>query len=83
LLLLIITYNLEVVISKKKTSNINFDNPNLNVKILKCSFCKNALLYVNKLERNTDQQMILYRCKDCKIRYKEFILDSKIEKKVI
>jgi hypothetical protein len=36
------------------------------------------LLYVNKLERNTGQQMILFRCKNCKIRYKEFILDSKI-----
>ena len=45
---------------------------------MKCSFCKNALLYVNKLEGNTGQQMILYRCKDCKIRYKEFILDRKI-----
>ena len=45
---------------------------------MKCSFCKNALLYVNKLERNTGQQMILYRCKDCKIRYKEFILNKEI-----
>ncbi len=45
---------------------------------MKCSFCKNALLYVNKLERKTGQQMILLRCKDCNIRYKEFILDSKI-----
>jgi hypothetical protein len=32
-----------------------------------------VLLYVKKEERDTGQQMILYKCKDCKIGYKEFI----------
>ena len=45
---------------------------------MKCSFCKQVLLYVNKVERNTGQQMILYKCGECKIKYKDFILDSKI-----
>ncbi len=45
---------------------------------LTCSFCKQVLLYVNKIERNTGQQMILYKCRECKINYKEFILNNKI-----
>lgn len=47
---------------------------------MKCSFCKNALFYVTKVERDTGQQMILYRCIDCKIRYKEFIVNRKFVK---
>jgi transposase-like protein len=43
---------------------------------MKCSFCKNELLYVKKEERDTGQQMILYKCKDCKIGYKEFYLNK-------
>jgi hypothetical protein len=43
---------------------------------MKCSFCKNELLYVKKEERDSGQQMILYKCKDCKIGYKEFYLNS-------
>jgi hypothetical protein len=45
---------------------------------MKCSFCKHTLLYVNKIERNTAQQMILYKCRNCKIKYKTFILDKKM-----
>ena len=36
------------------------------------------MLYVNKVKINTGQQMILYKCKECKIKYKEFILDKVI-----
>jgi len=40
---------------------------------MKCSFCKNSLIYINKIERNNSaQQMILYKCRNCKIQYKTF-----------
>lgn len=39
---------------------------------MKCSFCGNNLLYVDKVERNTGQQMIIYKCNDCNIKYKKF-----------
>ncbi len=45
---------------------------------MKCSFCKHTLLYVNKIERNAAHQMILYKCGNCKINYKTFILDKKM-----
>ena len=40
--------------------------------------CKQVLLYVNNVERNTGQQMVHYKCRECKIKYKEFIVDSVI-----
>lgn len=43
---------------------------------IKCSFCKSELLYVKKEERDTGQQMILYKCKNCKIGYKKFYLNN-------
>ena len=38
---------------------------------MKCPFCKDNLLYIDKVECNTGQQMILYKCIDCNIEYKK------------
>jgi hypothetical protein len=44
---------------------------------MKCSFCGENLLYIDKVERNTGQKMVLYKCNDCNIEYKKFILSSR------
>ena len=41
---------------------------------MKYSFCRHNLLYIDKVEYNIGQQMILYKCKDYKIKYKEYHL---------
>ncbi len=40
--------------------------------MMRCSFCGHNLLYIDKTKCNTGQQMILYKCKECKIKYKEY-----------
>ena len=44
---------------------------------MKCSFCRHSLLYIDKIERNIGQQMILYKCNDCNITYKKFTVHKK------
>lgn len=39
---------------------------------MKCSFCIQKLVYLNQLERNENQVLILYECGDCKTKFIEY-----------
>ena len=67
----------QIILNKKVKlvyKRILINNLNVYENKMKCSFCKDNLLYIDKVECNTGQQMILYKCNGCNIEYKKFTL---------